>query len=104
MLIKLLMTKYAKKVDNNQSEIVKTFKQLGYAVLDLSAVGLGIPDLLISKAKVNYLVEIKSDKGKLTEPQEKFIKSWNADVFVIRSVDDVLNFNKSCTQNAKTCT
>lgn len=88
------MTNYAKKVDNNQSEIVNTFKQLGYAVLDLSAVGLGIPDLLISKAKVNYLVEIKTDKGKLTEPQQEFIKNWNADIYVIRSIDEAIKFDR----------
>lgn len=87
------MTNYAKKVDNNHSEIVKTFKQLGYAVCDLSRCGLGVPDLLISKSRVNYLVEIKTDKGKLTEPQQEFIKNWNADIYVIRSIDEAIKFD-----------
>ncbi len=86
------MNKYAKKVDANHAEIVKVFKRLGFAVCDLSACGLGVPDLLISKSRVNYLVEIKSEKGTFTEPQIEFIQNWNADIFVIRSVDEAVNF------------
>lgn len=88
------MNKFAKKVDANHAKIVKTFKQLGFSVCDLSACGLGVPDLLLAKGKMNYLVEIKSDKGTFTEPQVEFIKAWNADIFVVRSVDEAIKFNE----------
>ena len=39
---------YAKRTDANQAEIVKTLRQAGADVYDLSKVGKGIPDLLVT--------------------------------------------------------
>lgn len=71
------MSKYAKRVDENQNLIKHTFIALGASVLDLSRVGQGCPDLLIGYKGKTALVEIKSsNKATFTEPQLKFIKSW----------------------------
>lgn len=71
------MSKYAKKVDKNQSEIINAFKQLGASVLDCSHVGGGMPDILIGYRGHTVLVEIKSSvKAHFTEPQLKFMENW----------------------------
>jgi hypothetical protein len=51
-------------VDENQSEIVKALLDLGCTVQSLSAVGLGIPDLLVGFAGVNILMEVKNPDRK----------------------------------------
>ena len=65
------MSKYARRVDVNQSELIKVFKQLGCSVFDTSRVAGGFPDLMIGKNKKTVLVEIKSsEKAKYTAAQE----------------------------------
>ena len=53
----------AAKVDENQAAIVDCFRKLGFSVQCLHTVGKGVPDLLIAKAGINYLVEVKMPKG-----------------------------------------
>lgn len=55
---------------------------------DLSTVGNGIPDLLVSKHGESCLCEIKVEKGKLRKSQCEFIKSWKGEVRVARNVED----------------
>lgn len=81
-----------RRVDKNQTEIVKVLKQLGCSVLSLADKGHGCPDLLVGYKAQNYLVEVKGKKGKLTEDQETFFQSWKGAVQVFRDVDDVINF------------
>lgn len=81
-----------KKTDDNQKLIVKTFKKLGFSVFDLSAVGKGFPDLIVAKNNQNYLIEVKTPKGKLNQKQVDFIDYWQADVYIIRSPNEVINF------------
>jgi len=86
---------FPKKVDNNQLEIVKTFKSMGATVLNLSAVGKGCPDLLIGYKGISVLVEIKSKTGKFTEPQLKFMKQWRGGaVNRIDSIDGAIRLIK----------
>ena len=66
----------AAKVDNNQSAIVARFRELYCSVQDLSSVGAGVPDILVGLRdargeRVNVLVEIKGERGKLTPAQVK---------------------------------
>ena len=68
---------YARKVDTNHVELVKTFRSMGATVLDLSKVGKGCPDLLIGINNRIALVEIKrDDKAKYTNDQIKFMQNW----------------------------
>ena len=73
---------------------MNAFRKLGYSVWDTSAVGRGFPDLIIAKNSEIFLVEVKTEKGKLNEKQEAFINKWNAEVFVIRTIDDVIAFDR----------
>lgn len=89
----------ASKVDGTHRMIVKAFRDLQYSVLDLSRVGAGCPDLLVSTANtrgqpVTCLVECKMPKGKLNKRQLEFVSSWHGAIEVARSVDDVLAIHK----------
>ena len=51
---------YARRTDANQKEIVKTFRDAGAYVIDLSRVGKGCPDLCVGFGGLTILVEVKS--------------------------------------------
>jgi Holliday junction resolvase len=68
---------YARRTDANQAEIVKTLRQAGADVYDLSKVDKGIPDLLVTFNGETILMEVKRDaKAKFTAEQLKFIANW----------------------------
>jgi Holliday junction resolvase len=66
--------------DKNEPEIKAALETVGAKVYPVSAEGL--PDTIVIHRGVVYLVEIKTDKGKLTPAQEKFFEE-NADVETI---------------------
>jgi Holliday junction resolvase len=68
---------YAKRTDANQAEIVKILRQAGADVYDLSKVGKGIPDLLVTFNGETILMEVKTNaKSRYTPDQLKFIANW----------------------------
>ena len=90
------MSQYAKRTDNNHSEIVKTLRQLGCSVFDTSRVAGGFPDLVVGKHKITCLVEIKqSEKSKYTSAQELFMMNWRGSAVVrINDVDGAIRLVK----------
>jgi Holliday junction resolvase len=90
------MTYYAKRVDSNQKEIVKVFKDLGCSVFDTSRIGQGFPDLVIGKNQKTVLVEIKSsDKAVYTSAQNLFMMNWKGSTVVrISDIDGVIRLVK----------
>jgi len=94
-----------KRVDDNQTDIVKTFRSIGFSVLILSDVGKGCPDILVGFRGVNYLVEIKDgakspSKQRLTSHEDEFHQSWRGQVIIIRSINEVLKFVSTITRPA----
>jgi Holliday junction resolvase len=74
---------YAKRVDLNHQEIVKTLRSLGAGVVDMSRVGQGFPDLLIHFQNKSVLVEVKSGENKkFTQAQLRFISNWQGPAIV----------------------
>ena len=70
---------YAHRLDANQNEIVAAFERLGCSVIDLSAVGKGVPDLAVSVFRATCFVEIKTLEGELEPSQIRFhreSKAW----------------------------
>ena len=61
-------------VDRNQQEVIDALRCAGYLVTDIHTLGKGRPDLLVSKYRNLYLVEVKTRDGKLTEDEREFIK------------------------------
>lgn len=83
------------KVDANQPEIVKALRQVGCTVSHLHKVGAGIPDLLVGRNGVNYLLEIKDgakapSAQKLTEDQVIWHDEWKGQKEVVNSVNAAL--------------
>ena len=85
----------AARVDANQSDIIRAAEQLGCTVQPLYQVGAGCPDALIGYAskrgRVNLLIEIKADDGKLTPEQIRFHREWRGQVAIVRCVKDLLD-------------
>lgn len=90
------MSKYARRVDANQSEIVKVFKELGCSVFDTSRVAGGYPDLTIGRNGKTVLVEIKSsEKASYTPAQEMFMLNWRGSTVVrINDIDGAIRLVK----------
>jgi Holliday junction resolvase len=83
----------AKKIDNNQKEIVAYLRSIGASVQHLHTVGHGCPDILVGYCGKNYLLEIKNgSKSKLTEDEERFFREWKGDVQIIRSIEDIVDY------------
>ncbi len=88
---------YAKRVDNNQKEIVNLFRELGFNVFITSMVGKGYPDITASLGGYNYFFEIKDgnkppSQSKLTADEQYFHDTWLGQVDVICSTDDVFSW------------
>lgn len=88
----------AARTDSNHAEISNCFKAFGFSVKDVSRLK-GFCDIVVAKNGRTYLVEIKDgskprSKQKLTEKEQDFHDSWNDEVYIITSIEDVQNFNK----------
>ena len=85
-----------RKVDANQSQIVDALRKIGCCVIDLSASGDGVMDLLVCYRRRMWMVEVKNLKGRgdiLTPAQIKLHKAIGdagCEVHIVRSVDEAL--------------
>ena len=85
--------RHVKRRDANHAEIVTAFQQCGYSVLDLSQVGGGCPDLLVGRRGRDYLIEVKSSRGRVSNEQSSWTREWlGYTPRVVRTVDDVFKF------------
>lgn len=82
--------RYAARVDANQQAIVKALRQAGRSVVSLHREGKGIPDLLVGYHRMNFVLEIKTEKGTLTEDQVSFIDNFRGTVYIVRDIDEAL--------------
>lgn len=79
-----------KRVDRNQPEIVMALRKMGARVAELHVVGKGIPDICVGFRGANYLLEIKTEKGKLTDDQWAWHELWTGQVAIVKTVDEAL--------------
>ena len=83
-------------VDANQADIVNVLREVGYSVLDLSAVGGGCPDLLVggvsrrSGERINVLIEVKTAKGRIRKNQMEFADNWRGPLYIARTIEEAL--------------
>lgn len=84
------------KVDANQSAIVRALRAVGATVVDLSAVGGGLGDLLVGYHQRTHLLEVKNPatsygrKG-FSQSQTKFNAAWRgAPPVVVYTVEEAL--------------
>ena len=86
----------AKRVDQNQKEIVAILRNLGVSVFHLHEVGKGCPDLLCGINGHTFLVEVKMTDGKYTKAQLEFNANWKgAQVHRITCEKEVLALVRS---------
>ena len=89
-----IMRRAAKK-DANHVEIVAALRKAGATVVDLGAVGHGVPDLLIGHRGKTMLMEIKDGNKppsarKLTPDEAAWHESWRGQVAIVESVDEAI--------------
>lgn len=72
--------------DGNCAEIVRALRKAGASVelIDRPV------DVLAGFRGANYLMEIKTTRGKLRTSQRAFMDGWRGVVSVVRSVDEAL--------------
>ena len=82
------LNRRAAKRDDNEGEIIAGLIAAGCTVKQISLEGF--PDLIVGRHGVNYLLEVKTAKGKLTAEQEVFFEDWCGQVQVVRTVEEAL--------------
>lgn len=93
------MSKFARRVDDNQGEIVLALRAAGATVRVVSQ-GDGLPDLLVGYRNHTILMEVKDGKKppsrqSLTPAEEKFHNEWTGGTCVIvNSVESALQVLK----------
>lgn len=81
----------ARRIDNNQSEIVSFFRTIGCSVFVTSSLGGGFPDLAVSYKGKTVLIEIKDgETKKLTPPERKFFDEWQGLCARVNCLDDAI--------------
>jgi hypothetical protein len=80
----------AAKVDLNQGEIVAALMKAGCTVQSLAAIGKGCPDLAVGLRGNNIFLEIKREKGKLTDDQREWHAKWGGSVHIVKSPEEAL--------------
>jgi hypothetical protein len=78
----------AAKRDANEGEIIKSLREVGATVQQLSVKGCA--DLLVGFRGANWLMEVKVGKAKLTDPEYEWHESWRGQVDIVRSADEAL--------------
>ena len=90
----------AARVDANHRLIVAALRTAGCSVLSLAAVGKGCPDILVARAGINYLLEIKKKtaRGAISagaarslEGQEAWAERWRAPVHFVSTPEEALD-------------
>ncbi len=90
------MSRARGRTDANHSAIVKALRQAGCAVCDLSGVGKGCPDLLVSRGFETALLEVKDgakspSERRLSPAQQEFRASWRGRLYVVTSIAEALS-------------
>jgi len=80
----------AARTDANQKEIVEALRAVGASVLVLSRVGQGCADLAAGIRGETYFLEVKTDSGKLTPSEQKFMDGWRGHYAIVRTADEAL--------------
>lgn len=80
--------RFAARRDANEQDIIEALVAAGASVQPLSI--KGVCDLLVGFQGVNYLIEVKADKGKLTDEQISFFETWDGHCDVARTPEEAL--------------
>lgn len=82
-----------KKVDNNQSAIVRTLRSVPGVTVDPrpAQIGRGFPDIIVGFNRKNYLYEIKQTvKDELTDDEIRFKLNWAGHWKQVTTAEEIL--------------
>lgn len=82
------LKRYATRRDANEGEIIEVLRAVGASVQTLSIKGAA--DLLVGFRGVNFLIEVKTLKGKLTDDEVIFHDDWQGQVDIARTPEEAL--------------
>lgn len=82
----------AARIDNVHTEIVDALRKMGASVQSLAGIGHGCPDLLVGYQGRDYVIEVKTKKGTLTEAELEWATAWKGRHRILRSVEDVVRW------------
>lgn len=77
-----------KKRDANEMPIIRALQAVGATVAQLS--GADLPDLVVGYCGGNWLLEVKTEKGKLSAGQAIKFAQWQGNVTVVRTPEQAL--------------
>lgn len=69
---------------------MRALEALGASVSDLSAVGGGVPDLLVGFRGRTFLIEVKTAEGTLTPDQVVWHGAWRGHKAIVRTVAEAV--------------
>lgn len=88
--------------DKNEKEIIRALERCGASVQRLCVpTAKGVPDLLVGIQSSNYLIEVKTEKGKLSPDQIKFKDEWKGQIFIIRSTQEAIDWIQSVRRSIR---
>lgn len=87
----------AAKTDDNQPEIVKEFRRLGWYVLIISQLK-NCCDIIVSKNGTTVAIEIKDgsktpSQQKLSAGEIKFMEEWQGQYKIVKNIEDIHELN-----------
>ena len=87
--------RYAARTDQNESDIVKDLRKLGYSVIT------GVDDILCGSRGLTFWYELKSENAldkngkvrekKVRDSQKKIRAMWNGHYKIVSSLDQILD-------------
>lgn len=77
------MYRRAARRDDNEIEVVSVLRTAGCSVSYIYSDD-GVPDLLVGRAQLNFVLEVKRGNGKLTPKQKTWFAAWNGQKEVVR--------------------
>lgn len=85
----------AAKVDDNHGLVVRALRAAGWQVESLAPLGRGIPDLLVAKAGLNMLLEVKDGRKPpsarvLTLAESRFFGRWPGAKAIVESPEEAI--------------
>jgi Holliday junction resolvase-like predicted endonuclease len=80
----------AAKKDDNHDLVTGPLKKIGFSILETYRLGEDAPDFICAFQGITAVVEVKTQKGKLTGGQKKFGQQWRGLHIVARTYFDVL--------------
>lgn len=90
------MTRWAKRRNANESDLVGAARRMGLKVFYTNELG----DLVIQWGEIAELVEVKTEEGKLTATQCR-LRQAGLKARIVRNVNDMLNLKRDMLDKQK---